>query len=146
MPLGTTTRTNIADYIFNGATLAGAHTAGGGFWITLHTASPGADGQSGNEVSTSGTGYAPQAVDAGDWSAAATSGSDIVVSNSSAIEFGPAEGSGFGTVSHFGVWSHATSRTAADFLGFNALTGGSQAVAAPNALRFTAGELEFTLT
>lgn len=145
MPLGQTTRQNILDYIMNGTTLAGAHTSGlaGTYYVTCHTASPGVDGQTSNEVSTSGTAYAPQATTNASWGAA-SSASPSVVSNTSAVLFGPATGSGFGAVSHYAFWNHATNRAAANFLGSEAITGGPQTIAAGQSLNFPIGALTFS--
>jgi len=143
MPLGQTTRKNILDYIFGKASLTGAPTAGGEFWLTLHTASPGVDGQTSNEVSTSSTGYAPQETDTADWAAASAASPSVLVS-SVAFLFGPAEGSGFGTVTHYALWNHATNRAAANFLGAEAITGGGQEITAGQSLNFPAGSLTFS--
>lgn len=144
MPLGRTTRQNILDYLMNGTALAGAPTGGGTFWVTLHTASPGVDGQTSNEVSTSGTAYAAQATTNANWGAA-SSAEPSVVSNGAAVLFGPATGSGFGTVTHYGLWNHATNRAASNFLGAEALTGGSETVAAGDSLNFPIGALTLSL-
>ena len=144
MPFGRTTRQNILDYIMNGTTLAGAHTAGGTYWLTLHTASPGVDGQTSNEVSTSGTAYAAKAMTAADFGAA-SSAEPSVVSNTSAQLFGPATGSGVGTVTHYALWNNASGRAAANFLCAEALTGGAETVAAGDSLNFPIGALTFNL-
>ena len=143
MPLGRTSRQNILDYIMNGTALSGAHTAGGSYYVSLHTASPGVDGQTSNEVSTSGTAYAPITTTAADWSTA-TSAEPSEVSNSGALSYAQATGSGFGTVSHFGLWNHVSTRGTANFLGSEALAA-SQAVAAGNTLSFPTGTLKIQL-
>lgn len=143
MPLGRTTRQNILDYIMNGTTLAGAHTGGGTYWVTLHTASPGVDGQTSNEVG-GGVGYAAQATTNTNWGAA-SSAEPSVVSNGAAVLFGPASGAGFGTVTHYAFWNHETNRAAANFLGSEALSGGSETVAAGDSLNFPIGSLTVSL-
>lgn len=143
MPLGRTTRKNILDVMFGKASITGAPAAAGEFWITLHTASPGVDGQTSNEVGGS-LGYTAQETDTADWDAA-TSGDPCVLTNNVAFLFGPASGEGFGTVTHYGFWNHATNRDAANFLGAEALTGGSETIPAGDSLNFPAGSLTFSL-
>jgi hypothetical protein len=143
MPLGRTTRQNILDFIMNGTALAGAHTGGGTYWVTLHTGSPGVDGQTANEVGA-GVGYAAQPTTNANWSAA-TAAEPSVVSNGIAVLFGPAAGAGFGTVTHYGKWNHATNRAPSNFLGFEALTGGPETVANGDSLNFPVGSLTISL-
>lgn len=131
------------DYVFNGVALAGAPTAGGAFYLTLHTATPGVDGQTSNEVSTSGTGYAAKTLTAADFSAP-TAAEPSVVTITSVQEYGPAAGSGF-TASHYALWNHASNRAAANFLGSEAITGGSKTLVAGDYLRFAANSLVFNL-
>ena len=69
-------------------------------YLALFTSDP-TDAGSGTEVSTSGTNYARQAITF----SSASSGS---TSNSAAVEFSQATGSGFGTVTHFGIYDAST--------------------------------------
>lgn len=83
--------TNLLDWLMGGAT----PTRPSGRYLALHTGAPGETGAS-NEVSTSGTGYARQAITFG----AASGGS---AANTNAPTFTNA-GTDFGTISHLSVW------------------------------------------
>lgn len=85
----------ILDWVLGGANPTRPTTR----YVALHTADPTEVGNVG-EVGA-GVGYARQAA-----TFAASSGS--AVSNVADIEFGPATGAGFGTVSHVSIWDHAT--------------------------------------
>ena len=91
------------------------------FYLSLHTADPGATGAS--EVGT-GVGYARQiaAFIAPADEVVMVNGNDIVtsggtsltlkrISNSAIITFGPASGGGFGEVTHLGIWTASTGGT-----------------------------------
>jgi len=69
-------------------------------YLALFTSDP-TDAGSGTEVSTSGTNYARQAITF----SSASSGS---TSNSADVQFSQATGSGFGTVTHFGIYDAST--------------------------------------
>jgi hypothetical protein len=142
---GQTTRKDIMDFIFKGTAITGKAINGGGtYWITLHTADPGEDGQTSNEVSTSGTAYAAKATTSSDWTAG-SSANPCEVSNSTVQSYAQATGSGFGTVTHAALWNHATNRAAANFVGRGAL-GASQAVAAGNTFSFPIGSFKIQLS
>lgn len=145
--LGQTTRADLLNLVFRGTALTGKAAAGAGtYWVSLHTADPGEDGQTSNEVSTSGTAYAAAAVTAaGHFTTNATVASPSEISNTAAITYSVATGSGFGTVTHAGIWNHATNRAAANFLGRGALTA-SQAVAVGNTFSFPIGSLKVQMS
>lgn len=138
--LGRTARKAINDYIFKNTTLAGGVTAGGVIWITLHTADPGVDGQTSNEIS--GSSYAAKATIATDWTTGALA-DPHEVSNATVQSFPTATTPGY-TATHFGLWNHATLRAVGNFIGANAL-GASQAVGIGNTLSFPIGTLKHTL-
>ena len=69
-------------------------------YLALFTTDP-TDAGSGTEVSTSGTNYARQSI-------AFSSASSGTTSNSADVEFSQATGSGFGTVTHFGIFDAST--------------------------------------
>lgn len=84
-------------------------------YIGLHTADP-TDAGTGAEVSTSGTGYARQAIAAslnnfcgtqGTGTTTASSGTSGASSNNVAVNFSAAT-SGWGTVTHVGIWDAST--------------------------------------
>lgn len=145
--LGQTTRADLLNFMFRGTALTGKPAiAAGAFFISLHTADPGEDGQTSNEVSTSGTAYAAVSVTAaGHFTTNATVASPSEISNTAAITWAVATGSGFGTVTHAGIWNHATNRAAANFLGRGALSA-SQAVAVGNTFSFPIGTLKVQLS
>lgn len=139
MAFGQSFRTDILDYIFNGGTL---RAPGGNVWISLHTGAPGVNGAA-NEVT--GNAYARKATTAADWGAA-TVATPATISNSTVLTFTTATPSGWGTVSHFGVWmTSAVTVSAADFIDGGALTA-SQAVGANQTPNFPIGALTFSLT
>ena len=121
--------TEILDHVFAGA----AYTAPGTHYLALFTAV--SDGEAGSvtEVSTSGTAYARVAV------AFTTSGA--TTSNTSAVEYATATGSGFGTVTHVGVYDASTS---GNLMCYATLTA-SKAIAAGDVFRVPAGDLDITL-
>jgi hypothetical protein len=121
--------TEILDHVFAGA----AYSAPGTHYLALFTAV--ADGEAGSvtEVSTSGTAYARVAV------SFTTSGD--TTSNSGAVEYATATGSGFGTVTHVGVYDASTS---GNLMCYATLTA-SKAIAAGDVFRVPAGDLDITL-
>ena len=143
--LGQTTRADLLNLVFKGTALTGKAAAGAGtYYISPHTADPGEDGQTSNEVSTSGTAYAAKATTSSDWSTASAA-SPAETSNANVLSYAQATGSGFGTVTHAALWNHATNRAAANFLGRGAL-GSSQAVAAGNTFSFPVGTLKIQMS
>ncbi len=121
--------TEILDHVFAGA----AYSAPGTHYLALFTAI--SDGEAGSvtEVSTSGTAYARVAV------SFSTSGD--TTSNSGAVEYATATGSGFGTVTHVGVYDASTS---GNLMCYATLTA-SKAIAAGDVFRVPAGDLDITL-
>ncbi len=121
--------TEILDHVFAGA----AYSAPGTHYLALFTAV--SDGEAGSvtEVSTSGTAYARVAV------SFTTSGD--TTSNSGAVEYATATGSGFGTVTHVGVYDASTS---GNLMCYATLTA-SKAIAAGDVFRVPAGDLDITL-
>ena len=98
-------------------------TPAGVLYVSLHTASPGEDGQTSNEAT--GTGYARKSTAASDWSAA-TNADPTVTKTGVAITFAAAGGSwsSGATFTHFGLWAHASSTTEANFVGWGTLSVG----------------------
>lgn len=107
--------------------------------VSLHTASPGSDGQAGNEIS--GSSYASQALVFG---SAGTSADPSVIANTAAATFPTATTPGY-TATHFGLWNHASNRAASNFIGGAALTA-SQAVAIGNTASFAIGAITHSFT
>jgi len=119
----------VLGHVFSGT----SYTAPSTIYVALFTTIPGEDGTGGTEVSTSGTAYARQS--AGFTTTGATA------SNTSAIEYSTATGSGFGTVVAVGLYDQATS---GNLLAFGNLTA-SKTVSADDIFRFQAGALDITL-
>jgi hypothetical protein len=108
----------------------------GSFWFSLHTASPTAAGtQTSSEVTF--TGYARVAV-ARNTGFTTTSNAST---NAAEVLFGECDGTG-ATVTHIGV---GTDETGAGHLVMYAALTESRAVADGIALRFPAGDLDFTV-
>lgn len=135
---GTTFMKSVNEAVFRGGSLPTLTT----LYISLHTASPGVDGQTANEVS--GGSYARVAVTSNttNWGAA-TNADPSVIANATAITFPTASGS-WGTVSHFGIWNHATNTAAENFVGATGLTA-SQSIASTNTASFAVGALTHSL-
>ena len=102
-------------------------------YLALFTSDP-TDAGSGTEVSTSGTNYARQAITF----SSASSGS---TSNSAAVEFSQATGSGFGTVTHFGIYDAST---AGNLLFHGALTT-SKTIDAGDVFKISSTNLSITV-
>ena len=102
-------------------------------YLALFTTDP-TDAGSGTEVSTSGTAYARQSI-------AFSSASSGTTSNSADVEFSQATGSGFGTVTHFGIFDAST---AGNLLFHGALTA-SKTIAAGDVFKVASGNLSITV-
>jgi len=102
-------------------------------YLALFTTDP-TDAGSGTEVSTSGTNYSRQSI-------AFSSASSGTTSNSADVEFSQATGSGFGTVTHFGIFDAST---AGNLLFHGALTA-SKTIAAGDVFKVASGNLSITV-
>ena len=121
--------TKVLDHVFGGT----SYTAPSTLYVALYTAAP-SDSGGGTEVSTSGTAYARQTI------TFTTSGG--TTSNTSAVEYSTATGSGFGTVVSMGIFDAATS---GNMLAYGNLTV-SKSVSAGDVFRFNANSIDITLT
>lgn len=135
---GNTFRKSINDLIFKNT--AFTSNPAGVIYVSAHTGDPGPDGQTANEVS--GGSYARKVTAASDWSTGSAA-DPHVISNGNAITFVTATAN-WGTVTHFGLWNHATNTAAANFVGSKALTA-SQVVNNGNTLSFAVGALTHSL-
>jgi hypothetical protein len=102
-------------------------------YLALFTTDP-TDAGSGTEVSTSGTAYSRQSI-------AFSSASSGSTSNSADVEFSQATGSGFGTVTHFGIFDAST---AGNLLFHGALTS-SKTIDAGDVFKIASGNLSITV-
>jgi len=102
-------------------------------YLALFTTDP-TDAGSGTEVSTSGTAYSRQSI-------AFSSASSGSTSNSADVEFSQATGSGFGTVTHFGIYDAST---AGNLLFHGALTS-SKTIDAGDVFKIASGNLSITV-
>jgi len=136
MSLGKLTMGHLLNWLFGKGSPT---TPAGVLWVSLHTGDPGSDGQAANEVT--GSGYAAKATSASDWSVA-TDADPCVVANATEIEFAAATGSwsSGASITHFGLFRHATTRTEANFVGRGALET-SRVITTGNIARFEAGAL-----
>lgn len=135
---GTTFMKSVNEAVFRGGSLPTLTT----LYISLHTGSPGVDGQTANEVSGGSYARVAKTSDTTNWGAA-TNADPSVIANATAITFPTATGS-WGTVSHFGIWNHASNTAAANFVAATALTA-SQAIASTNTASFAVGALTHSL-
>jgi len=126
MSLSNTYETHVLNYVFTTTSL----TRPTAWYLALFTSDP-TDAGSGTEIS--GNGYARQT--------AAWTVSGNLATNSGAIEYPPCTGNAWGTVTHVGVFTAATS---GDLIVHSALTA-SKAVAVGDVLRVNAGEIDITL-
>ena len=113
MSFSNTFETHVLNYVFT-ATSVTRPTA---WYVALFTSNP-AEDASGTEVSTSGTAYVRKTV--------SFTVSGNLATNSGAVEFPTATGSGFGTVTHIGVFDASTS---GNLIAYSALSA-SKAIAA----------------
>lgn len=130
---GTTFMKALNDQVFGKAAFTNPN---GVMYVSLHTADPGIDGQTSNEVS--GGSYARKLTAATDWGASSNADPAITL-NAAVLTFVTATGS-WGTVTHFGLWRTLSGTTAADFIGRGALTA-SQTIANTNTASFAIGAL-----
>lgn len=121
--------TKVLDHVFGGT----SYTAPSTLYVALFTAAP-SDSGGGTEVSTSGTAYARQTI------TFTTSGG--TTSNTSAVEYSTATGSGYGTVVSMALFDSATS---GNMLAYGNLTV-SKSVSAGDVFRFNASAIDITLT
>ncbi len=128
MSLSNTYETHVLNYLFTATSV----TRPTSFFLALFTADPG-EASISNECSTSGTAYARQAI--------AFTVSNNLATNSGAIEFPVATGSGFGTVTHLAVCSASTGD---NIIASSALTA-SKAIGAGDVFRLPVGDLDITL-
>ncbi len=128
MSFSNTFETHVLNYVFT-ATSVTRPTA---WYLALFTSNP-AEDASGTEVSTSGTAYARQS--------ASFTVSGNTATTSAAIEFPEATGSGFGTVTHVGVFDASSS---GNLIAYSALSA-SKAIAAGDVFRVPAGDFDLTL-
>jgi hypothetical protein len=105
-------------------------------FLALYTASPGEAGAHTNEVSTSGTAYARQAVTF----AAASSGSSAT---NATVTFPAATGAGFGLITHIAVVDSDT-EGAGNVLFYGAVTTSKQ-IDAGDTFQITSGNLTISL-
>jgi hypothetical protein len=128
MSFSNTFETHVLNYVFT-ATSVTRPTA---WYLALFTSNP-AEDASGTEVSTSGTAYARQS--------ASFTVSGNTATTSAAIEFPEATGSGFGTVTHVGVFDASSS---GNLIAYSALSA-SKVIAAGDVFRVPAGDFDLTL-
>ena len=128
MSFSNTFETHVLNYVFT-ATSVTRPTA---WYLALFTSNP-AEDASGTEVSASGTAYARQS--------ASFTVSGNTATTSAAIEFPEATGSGFGTVTHVGVFDASSS---GNLIAYSALSA-SKAIAAGDVFRVPAGDFDLTL-
>ncbi len=119
-----------------------ADTDAGVWWVSLHTADPGDDGQTSNEAT--GTGYARVSVLAADF-AVATDASPSILLNANPVTFPPAGGdwSAAADMTHFGLWNTAATTPESAYVGRGKLTTDAPVLSGqtPN---FPAGALRMT--
>lgn len=140
--LGRTLMTSFANSAFNNTAFISLPA---NLFISLHTADPGEDGQTSNEVSTSGTAYARQSVTTtGGFTIALTGGVyPITIKNTSTITYATAT-AGFGTVTYFAIWNNVSATAAANFWGRGTVP--SQVISAGNTASFAAAALVCNIT
>ncbi len=110
-------------------------------YVSLHNGDPGTAGSGGTEAS--GGSYAAVDTVPADWNSA-TNATPPVVTNANTITF-PTATASWGTATFAGLWTHATTRDEANYIGSCLL---SQSYTIPNAAQtsFPAGTLTFTLS
>jgi len=139
--LGQTFRAALYSYLFR----AQATPLPTNYFISLHTADPGTDGQTANEAS--GGAYARVSVTPGTGAFnAPTAANPNVMTNNGVITFPTATGAGYSSgaaMTFFGVWNHATNTAAANFVGRGSIA--SQSIVSGNIPSFATGQLSMTV-
>jgi hypothetical protein len=130
---GTTFMKALNDLVFKGTAFT---SPSGVMYLSLHTADPGIDGQTSNEVS--GGSYARKVTAATDWNAG-TNADPSVTTNATTLTFATATAS-WGTVTHFGLWRTLSGTATTDFIGRGALTA-SQTINNTNTASFAASAI-----
>ena len=130
MSFSNTTETLVLNFLFTTGTAARPNA----WHLALHTANPTDAATTSTEVSSSNTSYARVNI-----GALTVSGNNAT--NGSAIDFPTATGSGFGTVTHVGIWSASTGGT----MYAHAQLTSTKAIAAGDVFRIPAGELDVNL-
>jgi hypothetical protein len=131
---GNTFRQSLNQSVFRGAALPTLTN----IYVSLHTGDPGADGQTANEVSGGSYARYNSTANSTYW-AAATAADPSTIANAQAFTFTTATGN-WGTITHFGLWNHATNTAAANYIGGAALTA-SQVVNSGNTASFATGAI-----
>jgi hypothetical protein len=130
---GNTFRKQQQDFLFGKAAFTNPN---GVYYISLHSASPGPDGQAGTEITGANL---PRIVTAAATWGSATTADPSVTANILDIQFAAATGA-VGIATHVGLWRTLAGATAADFCGGGAL-GSSQSVGIGNAPVIPAGQI-----
>ena len=115
---------------------AGGWSAPANYFIVLSTADPGR--RAATLAEPSGGSYAAVSTAASDWTVASDA-DPSVISNANAVTFPTATGS-WGTVTHFAIFDHATTRLEANYIGSGALTT-PQGIGTGNEPEFAIGAL-----
>lgn len=133
--IGDVARASAVDLLINSYT---------NLFCELSTVEPGVNGAS--AVPVVGTGIVAVSTVPGDWGSAAVA-NPAVAANSSLLDFGTAtaEMVGGAVVGFVGVWSHATSRTPADFIMCGTL-GNPQAIRNTNPVTIAIGAITVSLS
>lgn len=134
MSLSNQLEQDILDHFFG----LSSKTAAATFYVSLHTGDPGEDGAL---LEVSGNGYARTAVtnSSSTWTRTVSQ-----IASNTAISFSGPTPSTFGTVTHFGIWKHASSQTAANFVAGSALDTPRTTVVGVG-LSFASGDLTITI-
>lgn len=134
MSLSNQLEQDILDHFFG----LSSKTAAATLYVSLHTSDPGEDGANGE---VSGNGYARTAVTNSSSTWTRTSSQ---IANNTAISFTGPTPSTFGTITHFGVWKHATSTAAANFI-CGAQLDSSKTTTVNVGLTFASGDLTVSI-
>ncbi len=119
-------------------------TDAGVWYVSLHTADPGDDGQTSNEAT--GTGYARVVTAATTWGVA-TDATPSIMTSILSVTF-PTAGGDWSTgtdFTHFGLWNHATNATEAEYVGRGLLTSAAPVLSGQTAI-FPVGALRMSGT
>lgn len=148
--LGQTARADLMNFVIQAVAFpnTGLVTT---YYISLHSADPGENGQTGNEVATGAgtTNYARQSVSAnGGWTLGSAASPTYTLSNAATITF-PTVGStaylSGSPATYFGVWKTVSGTGIVDFIGRGTLQGAGVIVLAGQTASFAIGSLSLTL-
>lgn len=144
--LGGTFRGGVLNYCLRAGTAPGRVAT---YYVSLHTADPGVDGQTANEVSPTGTAYTRQSIASTTGWTVPAAGTPYTLLNAAALTWAAAGATPYGTVTHYAIWNAGPAASGnnaiANFVGSGQLTT-PQIVNTGNVASIAIGALSLSVT